>query len=136
MGSIAPTGDTSFPSAWEDNKYLFFEYYSKNWEKIGAALWDYQLNIPYGDWQVDSGTVHITSITDEALSGTADLIMYDLVEYAIEMNDDPETKPLSVVFQNVPLHIGTRSGVIRSALEASDHSYSFSGEKMAVGRRR
>jgi hypothetical protein len=129
MGSITPSGETAFPQSWDDNEYLFFEYYSLNWAKIGDALWDRQLNIPYGDWQVDAGTVNITSLTDSHLSGTANLVMYNLVEYAIEMNDNPNVKSLTVTFNNVPLNIATRSGAINGAIESSDKSFSFSRDK-------
>ncbi len=132
-GSISPAGAT-FPRSWEDNKYLYFEYYSRNWEKIGDALWDYQNNIPYGDWQVDNGTVNITSLSATHLSGTADLVMYNLVEYAIELKDDPERKLLKVKFTDIPINIGTRSGAIRGALEASGGSFSFENEKLPLRR--
>jgi hypothetical protein len=133
-GSITPEGATLFPRSWEENEYLYFEYYSRNWEKIGDALWDYQYNIPYGDWQVDSGTVTITSLTSTHLSGTADLVMYSLVEYAIELKENPATKPLKVTFTDVPLQTGTRSGAIRAALKTSDGSFSFEKEKLPPRR--
>ena len=136
MGSIIPGGETIFPLSWDENEYLFFEYYSRNWENIGAALWDYELNIPYGDWQVDSGTVTITSLSATHLSGTADLVMYNLVEYAIEINDYPSTKPLKVTFDNVPINMGTRSEAVRGAAESPDRVFSFSAKRGIPGKRR
>ena len=134
MGCITPLGKTVFPHSWEENEYLFFEYYSRKWEQIGDALRDYQRNVSYGDWQVENGTVTITSLTATHLSGTADLVMYDLVEYAIELNDDPAMKQLRVTFNNVPINMGTRSAAIRGALETSGGSFSFENDKLQLRR--
>jgi hypothetical protein len=136
IGSVIPAGNTDFPTSWDDNEYLFFEYYSTDWEKIGSALMDYERGIPYGDWQVDSGTVTITSLTDTHISGTADLVMYDLVEYAIEMNDYPTLKPLKVTFSNVPIDGAMQNRAVTRSIETPDNSFSFSGGREIQGLRR
>ena len=81
---------------------------------------------------MDSGTVTISSITSTHLSGTADLVMYSLVDYAINGNDNPPTKPLSINFANVPLEAASRSATVREALEHPDRSFSFRRERKAI----
>jgi hypothetical protein len=128
-GIVMPAGETLFPESWSDNRYLFFEYFSQNWVNVASLLLDKEYNILYGDWQVDSGTVSITSINATHLSGKADLVMYDLVEYAIELNDNPRTKHLTVVFTDIPLNEAMQNDIVRGAVESPIRSMSFSGMK-------
>jgi hypothetical protein len=129
IGSVIPEGTTLFPDSWDENEYLFFEYYSSKWPLVGAALQDGGIN--YGDWQAESGTVSITDINDTQLSGTARLVMYDLYDFAVNGNESPETKSLTVTFTNVPIYFLAQFGsTTRSADNTTARTISFKGERM------
>ncbi len=103
MACLRPGGTTQFPQDWAENDFLFFEYYSSDWESVKNDIYDHWNDISYGDWQVDNGTVTITSITETHLSGRANLVMYNLHDLLVKGDNSPEMKSLTITFDDIPL---------------------------------
>ncbi len=108
VGCVLPVATTIFPESWDVDQYLFFEYYSSDWESVADILTDFGGDIPYGDWQTASGTVSLTK-SGTLYSGTAELLMYNLVDYLRDPDTTPVFKPLTVRFTNVPLAAASRT---------------------------
>ncbi len=113
-GCILPEETTEFPDVLEINRYLFFEYFSTRWPSVANDLTYYPYGIPdlVGDWQTESGTVTITSLTPTLMSGTANLVMYDHYDKILNKNDNPAKKTLMVTFTDVPLVAASQSMIM------------------------
>ncbi len=115
MGCILPEGTTEFPGALELDRYLFFEYYSMRWPSVSRDLiyYQYGVPIPVGDWQTESGTVAVTSLTPTRISGTANIVLYDFYDKVVKENANPAKKTLTITFTDVPLHVASQSKIMQ-----------------------
>lgn len=133
---VWPEGITVFPDEWLANEYLLFEYYSHRWESVKEAIRDNANNLPWGDWQVHSGTVTITALSSTHLSGRAELVMYDFYDYIVNRNDSPAKKLLTVDFSNIPISAGVKNNAVGGAQIARDLTFSFGNAGNSVVNRR
>ena len=63
----------------------------------------------YADWLAYSGTVKVTSYTKGKITGTAAIVMFNAYQSAVEGNQNPETRNLTMTFKNVPLTLVQKS---------------------------
>lgn len=100
------SGTTTFVDGEDSSKTAYWDYWSESYDSRETYEEEDGKTYSYGDWWVDSGTVTITSYTDDyLLSGTATLTLFDAYAWQMQNNDNPATKTLSVTFTDVPVYL-------------------------------
>ncbi len=92
FGTLNETGTT--------NENFYALYYESGYVEYNSNY--------YGDWYIASGTATVTKYLGGKLSGTINAIMYDLDDYLNNGNENPETRSLTIAFENISIDNATK----------------------------